>query len=418
MSSTVSSAMGRFLMMAALLTMVSRRPHRSRTAATIRAAASESARSSSIARQSPPADVIDAATASHNAPRRPTTATASPRCARRRAIAAPIPLFPPVTRATRAADAISTSSGRLLGRGLAGLVFEQRTRRALVGDEAVDGARRERPVERRYLVHTARDRDDIGDRAKLIPQDRDRAVVKLRHGTPIAVEEARVHVAYRPGLHEARPVVPADVTASIECRLGRDLADTEEGHLASARSRQGGFDRRVGSQRGACRGRADDGGRVQIMDTGTRVQFRAAWDEVGSRDARYRVVDAARQLRCIDTRHRARAQVMDDVRERAAPRDPETRAARKQPFDELGCDRAEAVVGAVRSVGRDDGAREAVMRCELETEVDVLATRRPDLDVNDAFAARTLEVPGHGRRIEAECLGDLGLTLAAQIEPG
>src|SRR3954465_1624675 len=122
--------------------------------------------------------------------------------------------------------------------------------------------------------------------------------------------------------------------------------------------------------------------------------------------------------RRLDTRHRGRAQVMDDVRERAAPRDPETRAARKQPFDELGCDRAEDVVGAVRSVGGDDGARESVVRCGLEPQVDVLATRRAGLHVNDAFAARTLEVPGHGRRIEAECLGDLGLTLAAQIEPG
>src|SRR6185436_107010 len=79
----------------AFSTRASSLPNRSTVAATAAPAAEGSAASPGSARQS-----ISAARASSGSRRRPVTATAYPSAASHRAVAAPIPVPPPVTRAT------------------------------------------------------------------------------------------------------------------------------------------------------------------------------------------------------------------------------------------------------------------------------------------------------------------------------
>src|SRR5512132_830472 len=122
------------------------------------------------------------------------------------------------------------------------------------------------------------------------------------------------------------------------------------------------------------------------MDERARVELGDTPGEVGALDARDGVVDAAGELRDVQVRDGPWPQMVDDVGQRATPRDTKAHARREQALDVFGGHGAEQIVCAFASVRRDDRAREPIARRQLETEVDLLAAGRADLDVDDALA--------------------------------
>src|SRR3984893_9831418 len=109
------SASGMWRTTAALLTSPSIRPYRARQASVIRRGLSGSARSAGTHSASPPAAVISAATSFSGPSRRPARTTGAPTEPSWRAVAAPIPLPPPVTITTAPRSPASVSTGGVAG---------------------------------------------------------------------------------------------------------------------------------------------------------------------------------------------------------------------------------------------------------------------------------------------------------------
>src|SRR6185312_12974564 len=109
------SARGMWRTTAALLTSPSIRPYRARQASVIRRGLSGSARSAGTHSASPPAAVIWAATSFSGPSRRPARTTGAPTEPSWRAVAAPIPLPPPVTMTTAPRSPASVSTGGVAG---------------------------------------------------------------------------------------------------------------------------------------------------------------------------------------------------------------------------------------------------------------------------------------------------------------
>src|SRR5437660_4268275 len=109
------SASGMSRTTAALLTSPSIRPYQARQASVIRRGLSGSARSAGTHSASPPAAVIWAATSLSGPSRRPARTTGAPTEPSWRAVAAPIPLPPPVTMTTAPRSPASVSTGAVAG---------------------------------------------------------------------------------------------------------------------------------------------------------------------------------------------------------------------------------------------------------------------------------------------------------------
>ena len=192
------------------------------------------------------------------------TATRRPCPARRRAIAAPIPVPPPVTIATRSGGVIAHSlpatsdARRPRSSSPHGAVRDAaRLGGRFIGDEDVHAPGRQRAADRRSPAGAGGDRDDRRDRAEVVPADRDRSVVERPTGRPGGVEEPRVHVADRAGVAQGAQSAIADVIARARASTRRPSPRSRRG---PRRNRRAAVKRRVDRRRrgAARRGRAAD----------------------------------------------------------------------------------------------------------------------------------------------------------------
>ena len=75
------------------------------------------------------------------------------------------------------------------------------------------------------------------------------------------------------------------------------------------------------------------------------------------------------------------------------------------------------IAGRPLPTGNDYCLAETKRGRQLERQVSLQTARAVNLDVDDAFVARPLQVARHGRCVQAESARDLDLALARDVKP-
>ena len=130
---------------------------------------------------------------------------------------------------------------------------------------------------------------------------------------------------------------------------------------------------------------------MEVLHPALRVQLGKVPHEFVTLDARVRLVEPARDLADRETRDQPRLHVAHDAADRTAPRDADVHAVAQETPDVVGGDGREAEA-FVPLVGDDDRSRDVEPLGDLPAQLEVAASWRPDLDVDDALLAGALQV--------------------------
>src|SRR6266849_1534075 len=156
---------------------------------------------------------------------------------------------------------------------------------------------------------------------------------------------------------------------------------------------------------------------MQVVDAAVWVQGCEVPRQLVPLDARAPAADPAVKHRDVEAGHRPGRQIVDGGGEHSSPRQAEAHAIEQPAVHVVGGGPGHGpMAGRPGLAGDHYSLLETKRGRELEGQVTLKAARAVDLDVDDALVACLLQVPRHGRCVEAERARDLDLALAGHIE--
>ena len=157
---------------------------------------------------------------------------------------------------------------------------------------------------------------------------------------------------------------------------------------------------------------------MQVVHAAVGVQGGEVARELVALNPRAAPAHPAVEHRDVQAGHGPRREPVDRGREHPPPGHAQTHAVQQLAVHVVGGGPRDCLIaGRPRLAGNDDGLAETEGGRQLERQVSLQAARAVNLDVDDAFVARPLQVAGHGRCVQTESTRDLDLALARDVKP-